>query len=244
LWSHAPRRIGESSPREYLARFLFTDRIATRSAHVIDQDCEVASAIAAETLSAMRPLLPVDEDAETRHRSIIERSGERFVIMNPGAGWGAKRWPVERYGQVAAMLHELGYAVLTNSSPDEKDLADELIKASGNIAISMEGDLNTLIAITRRASLAIAGDTGPLHLACALGVPVVGIFGPTDPARNGPYGFNHSRYRVLRSPQSRRDHSRRAEPEAGLLTITPEAVFDAAVELLNETPNQRESTQL
>ena len=88
-----------------------------------------------------------------------------------------------------------------------------------------------LIAVTRRASLAIAGDTGPLHLACALGKPVVGIYGPTDPARNGPF---HCANRVLRHPESVRDHARRSEPEAGLLTITPEAVTNAALELLRE----------
>ena len=77
----------------------------------------------------------------------------------------------------------------------------------------------------------IGGDTGPLHLACALGVPVVGIYGPTDPARNGPF---HCAKRVLRHPESVRDHSRRSEPEAGLLTITPEAVTGAALDLLRE----------
>src|SRR6266571_2610859 len=83
--------------------------------------------------------------------------------------------------------------------------------------------LSQLIALTRRVALVIAGDTGPLHLACALGRPVVGIYGPTDPDRNGPFG---TRFRVLRSPESRRDHTRRAEPEAGLLTITSDAVLN------------------
>jgi heptosyltransferase-1 len=86
-----------------------------------------------------------------------------------------------------------------------------------------------LIALTRRVALEIAGDTGPLHLACALGRPVVGIYGPTDPSRNGPFG---TRFQVLRSPQSRRDHTRRAAPEAGLLTIQPDEVLRAAGELL------------
>jgi heptosyltransferase-1 len=86
-----------------------------------------------------------------------------------------------------------------------------------------------LIALTRRIALTIAGDTGPLHLACALGRPVVGIYGPTDPRRNGPFG---TRFKVLRNPESQRDHTRRAEPEAGLLTIAPEAVLQAALELL------------
>jgi heptosyltransferase-1 len=87
-----------------------------------------------------------------------------------------------------------------------------------------------LIALTRRVALAIAGDTGPLHLACALGRPVVGIYGPTDPRRNGPFG---TEFKVLRSPESRRDHTRYAAPEAGLLTICLEEVLSAAEELLN-----------
>jgi heptosyltransferase-1 len=100
---------------------------------------------------------------------------------------------------------------------------------SGGVAEPVNCSVAQLIALTRRVALVIAGDTGPLHLACALGRPVVGIYGPTDPARNGPFG---TRSRVLRSPHSRRDHSRRSEPEAGLLTITPEDVIHAADELL------------
>ncbi len=89
--------------------------------------------------------------------------------------------------------------------------------------------LERLIAVTRRIALLVAGDTGPLHLACALGKPVVGIYGPTDPSRNGPFG---TEFRVLRNPQSVRDHTRYEAPEAGLLTIQPEDVLRAADELL------------
>jgi heptosyltransferase-1 len=103
------------------------------------------------------------------------------------------------------------------------------MKKTGGGATPLLGSVEQLIAITRRVSLAIAGDTGPLHLACALGCPVVGIYGPTDPSRNGPYG---TRFRVLRSPESRRDHTRREAPEAGLLTITSKDVLQAADELL------------
>ena len=93
----------------------------------------------------------------------------------------------------------------------------------------MECSLLQLIAITRRAALFVGGDTGPLHLASALGTPVVASFGPTEPARNGPYG---GRNVVLRSPESRRDHSRRRAPEAGLLTNTIEQVTEAGLGLL------------
>jgi heptosyltransferase-1 len=136
---------------------------------------------------------------------------------------------VERYGEVARRFSEKGYGVVINSGPGEEMLAAEVNDASGNIALTLSPALDELIELTRRASLVIAGDTGPLHLASALGRPVVGIFGPTDPTRNGPFGGS---FRVLRSPESRRDHTRRAEPEAGLLTISPEEVWSAAMELL------------
>jgi heptosyltransferase-1 len=132
---------------------------------------------------------------------------------------------------VAAGLAEQGYSVVVNARESEAALGAEVVKASGGIAVQVDPSLGELIALTRLASLMIAGDTGPLHLACALGKPVVGIFGPTDPARNGPFGCS---YRVLRHPESRRDHSRRSEPEPGLLTIKPEAVLEAALELLQE----------
>jgi heptosyltransferase-1 len=118
---------------------------------------------------------------------------------------------------------------MVNTGPGEEPLAQAIVAGTGSAATPLTCSLAQLIALTRRVSLVIAGDTGPLHLACALGRPVVGIYGPTDPSRNGPYGVPS---RVLRSPESRRDHSRHAAPEAGLLTIQPEDVLQAAGELL------------
>jgi heptosyltransferase-1 len=151
------------------------------------------------------------------------------VLLSPGAGWGAKRWPAERYGTVAGHLHRQGCLVLVNAGPEEQSIAAEVVRASGDVALAPEFTLERLIALTRRVCLVIAGDTGPLHLACALGKRVVGIYGPTDPGRNGPFGVP---FRVLRHPESKRDHTRHAEPEAGLLTITPQQVVDAANQLL------------
>jgi heptosyltransferase-1 len=125
-------------------------------------------------------------------------------------------------------LAERGFAVVVNAGPREAELAESIRAQSSNVALPAHCSISQLIALTRRINLVIAGDTGPLHLACALGKPVIGIFGPTDPARNGPFG---TRFRVLRSAESRRDHTRREEPEAGLLTIQPEEVLRAADEL-------------
>jgi len=117
------------------------------------------------------------------------------------------------------------------TGPGEEPLAAAVVAASGNRAHAIACSLPQLVALTRRIVLLVAGDTGPLHLACALGCPVVGIYGPTDPSRNGPFG---TRFKVLRSPESRRDHTRHSAPEAGMMTITPDDVLRAAGELLQE----------
>ena len=229
------RRIGEAEPRERPARWLFTEPVTTCGVHVIEQDVELASAIAGDDLKPARPLLPVDAAAEAWADAILPQGEDQpAVLINPGAGWGAKCWPVERYASVAQGLIGRGLRVLVNAGPGEVPLADAIVQQTGGAATPLTCTLGQLIALTRRVALAIAGDTGPLHLACALGRPVVGIYGPTDPSRNGPYG---TRFEVLRSPVSRRDHSRRAEPEAGLLTIPPEEVLRAADELLCHEPD-------
>jgi heptosyltransferase I len=224
------RLIGEAEPRERAARWLFTERVTTHGAHVIEQDVELASAIAGDPLAPVAPWLPVDPAAEAWADEILPPTADRpAVLISPGGGWGAKRWPAKRYAVVAQGLIERGFRVLVNCGPGEEPLAEIIVQGTGGAATSLSCSLAQLIALTRRVALEIAGDTGPLHLACALGRPVVGIYGPTDPSRNGPFG---TRFQVLRSPQSRRDHTRRAAPEAGLLTIQPDEVLRAAYALL------------
>lgn len=227
----SPRVIGESAPREHAARWLFTQRIATHGAHVIEQDVELVCAIAGDVLAAEKPLLPLDPLCELWSAGILPLNAAPAVLINPGAGWGAKRWPPERYAKVAQGLIDRGLTVLINSGPGEESIAQVIVRATGGAARQSSPSLGQLIALTRRIALCISGDSGPLHLACALGRPVVGIYGPTDPSRNGPFG---TRARVLRSPISRRDHTRHSAPEAGLLTIQPEEVLRAADELLAE----------
>lgn len=224
------RLIGEAKPREWAARWLFSERVATTGAHVIEQDYELGAAIAADGLKPVQPWLPFDPRAEAWADSLLASTpAQTSVLINPGAGWGAKRWPVERYAAVAKVLVRHGYRVLVNAGPDEEPIAEVIVNETGGTAMLLPPSLENLIAVTRRVSLVIAGDTGPLHLACALGKPVVGIYGPTDPSRNGPFG---TRFKVLRHPASVRDHARREAPEAGLLTIQPEEVLVAAEELL------------
>jgi len=231
--SSCARRIGEASPREWPAQWLFTERVVTHGAHVIEQDVELASAVAGDALSAVDARLPIDREAEAWCASWLAATfsgaARLIALITPGAGWGAKRWPPERYAAVAEGLAQRGLHVVVNAGPGEEPLAASII--AGGAAVAVTPTLPQLIALTRRIALCIGGDTGPLHLASALSRPVVGIYGPTDPSRNGPYG---TRARVLRSPDSRRDHSRRSAPDPGLLTIAPDDVLRAADELLAE----------
>lgn len=228
--AHCGRVIGEARPRERAASLLFTERVNTLGLHVIEQDIELAAAVAGDDLNFVQPWLPVDPAAEKWADEILPISGgHRSVLINPGAGWGAKRWPVERYAAVAQALIKQGCRVLVNAGPGEESFAEVIARRTDGAAIPLFSSLERLIAVTRRVDLVIAGDTGPLHLACALGKPVVGIYGPTDPARNGPYG---TRFKVLRHPNSRRDHTRHEAPETGLLTILHDDVVRGAQELL------------
>jgi heptosyltransferase-1 len=116
-----------------------------------------------------------------------------------------------------------------NYGPGEDALAEAVENASEGTAKRITCSISELISLSRRAAVFIGGDTGPLHLAAALKIPVVAIFGPTNPARNGPYG---TRSIVLRSANSVTDHSRHLAPEQGLLEITVDEVVAASRRLL------------
>jgi heptosyltransferase I len=243
------RIVGEAQPREAAAKWLFSERIETSGVHVIEQDLELVEAVAGDMLTYVAPALPEDPEAESWCSRLQEeiaagQPGAPILLVHPGAGWGAKRWPPERYGAVAAEFVRRGGIALINAGLGEEDLAARVAADSRSQARIVRCSISQLIALTRHISLAIGGDTGPLHLASALGKPVIGIYGPTDPRRNGPYG---SQFRVLRNPESRRDHARREAPEAGLLTIQPQAVLEAISELLPEwsrTQQQRKQPEI
>jgi heptosyltransferase I len=225
--------IGSATPREIQARWLYSTRVATRSDHVIAQAAEIASFACGHALTPRPAPLPHDSESESWCAQwLAENNITRFAVITPGAGWGAKRWPAERYGAVAAGLAELGLTTLVNCGPGESSLAANVVNASSGHARPIEGTLSQLIALLRHAAIFIGGDTGPLHLASALGIPVVGLYGPTDPARNGPWG---TRAIVLRHGSSHRDHTRRDVTEQGLLEIPAASALDAARTLLQQS---------
>jgi heptosyltransferase-1 len=228
--SGAKVRAGARNPRELPARWWYNVKAHTPARHVVDQGAEIVSAAMGSNVSPDVPPFPISPEAELWADKLLAGGSFQFAVINPGAGWGAKCWPGERYAALARNLAAHGLQSLVNAGPGEVQLAEEVCRNSQQSARVVECSLLQLIAVIRRASLFVGGDTGPLHLASALNVPVVAIFGPTDPARNGPYG---GRYVVLRSPESKRDHTRRREPEAGLLNITVDQVTEAALSLLS-----------
>ena len=229
-WSGARVVWGGSEPRESPASLWYTRRALGRGTHVIQQNLSISEAVAETRFAVPSVALPQDASSEARvDRRLWEAGVRDFAILNPGAGWGAKRWPAERYGVVAKSLAIGGLRSVIHYGPGEEALASVAVGASDGTATPFQGSIGDLTALTRRARLFIGGDTGPLHLAAALRVPVVAIFGPTDPARNGPYGTSSI---VLRNPASPTTHSRREQADESLLAISSEEVIEAARKLL------------
>jgi len=234
-WSGAPVIYGAAEPRESLASLWYTRKAVARGRHVVEQNLSVAEALVQRSMESTSADfscdIPCDLQAETRiDQRMVELGMRDFAILNPGAGWGAKRWPPERYGEVARKLGNLGIRSILNYGPGEEELVRAAEAAGGGAARPMSCSISELIALTRRARLFIGGDTGPLHLAAALRIPVVAIYGPTDPVRTGPYG---TRSIVLRSAESVTTHARRTAPDQGLLAIGGDAVVAAAETLLS-----------
>jgi heptosyltransferase-1 len=223
---------GFANPREKGAQMFYNQRVAPTEAHVVEQNISLAEAFSGKPLSFREAQLPRDSGAERECERYLSQSKiQKFAFLNPGAGWGAKQWPTERYGLVAKILAEENLKCFINYGPGEELLAEKCALASGGKATAIQLSLTKLIAFLHRAKLFIGGDTGPTHLAAALNVPVVALFGPTDPARNGPFGASKI---VLRSSASETSHKRRAQPDQGLLAITVEEVCAAARTLMGQ----------
>lgn len=228
-----PRRIGFSShsAREFGVPLLYNERVRSTKAHVVDQNGELSQragareAIASYSLSVSPP----------QESSVIEflRNLQvgRYVVLSPAGGWRSKCWLPGRYGELCRQIHvKLGLRCILNQGPGEADCIAAVKAASADAApVACNSSLDRLMVVLRDALCVVGGDTGPLHLAVALGTPVVALFGPTDPARNGPYrpSGDSSKDIVLRSPQAVTTYKRGDQPDPSLLKLEVPAVFDA-----------------
>ena len=219
--SRAGRVVGFPTARlrERAARLFYTethDPGPTR--HVIEKNLGLVAPLGVASPVSHDMRFPIEARPSTapaivrRQLGLGERAG--FALMNPGAAWPNKRWPPERLGAVALWLHRhhaLPSAVLWG--PGDETLAAEVVSASAGAAhLAPRTSLADLVALARAATLMVSGDTGPLHLAAAVGTPVVGIYGPTHEVRNGPWSSDDltvSRFGQCECHHRRRCHARR-----------------------------------
>lgn len=202
LASRSPRRIGFETAdlREKASKLLLTQQVATSEfKHVIEKNLALAQAailrsgatpIGSGALSRNGYEFPitVSPDDERFVEQALENEGP-FAIINPGGGWPTKLWPSERYAELADWLwSDCGLSSFVTYGPGEEALARAVASTARSSAVRpIASTLKQLFALSRRAALFVGGDTGPLHLAAASGTPIVGLYGPTSPERNGPF---------------------------------------------------------
>ena len=228
--SGASRVVGFPSEllRERGARLFYTETAGEPAPHVIEKNMSMLKAIG---IRMSEVEFPIDDRnpgaaAEARSRLGVPEA-QRFVLINPGAAWPNKRWPPVYFAEVVrALATRHGLRSLVLWGPGEEQLAHDVVVASdGAAAVSAPTSVADLVSLARACALMISGDTGPMHIAAAMGTPLIGIFGPTDPSRNGPWGeddLSVSRYRACAC------HYERQCRISGwcLLDISPREVMD------------------
>jgi ADP-heptose:LPS heptosyltransferase len=194
--SGAPTRIGFAGcdGRE-LSSWLNNTLVNPLRTHVIDRNLELLGPLGIVPQDVRFGLPGFEEEAVAIGRFLCDRGlGAGFAVMNTGAGWASKRWPPEHYARVARHLgarHQIR-SVVAWAGPDEQRWADEVVVGAGGFAqMAPRTSLGELAALVRRAEFFLGSDTGPMHLAAALGTPCIALHGPTSGRRNGPYGEEH-----------------------------------------------------
>ncbi len=177
--------------REPLARLFYTDApdpgLAT---HVIYKNLALLAPL---HVTDLRVRFPLEIRRTATTEQIVNRfAGREYALVNPGAAWPNKRWPAARFGAVAAAIaRQFGWRSLVLWGPGEQEMAHEVVAQSDGAAdISPPTTITDLVALARDARLMISGDTGPLHIAGAVNTPIVALYGPTRPDRNGPWGLS------------------------------------------------------
>ena len=219
--SGAPRVVGYSRPgrREPSSAVLIGERVPplAQAAHVIDKNLALLRALGIEAVGSREfPLPPLDVEAAAVDQRLAALGLADFAILNPGGGWSSKLWPGERFGALARGLRARGLPSLVTWGPGEDALADRVVASSeGAARRCFATTLREYVVLARRARVVIAADTGPMHLAAAVRTPVVALFGPTDPARNGP--FSPDDEVVRRVPPCAPCHRRACPTHAGVM---------------------------
>jgi lipopolysaccharide heptosyltransferase I len=184
----APARIGFKEAREG-SRFFYTHKIeGGKGIHAVDRYLKMADFAGCDISNVVFPL-PVG--LQTSSSIPASWSSGEYAVIVPGARWKTKKWPAEKFGKLASRLP---LKTIIVGGKTDKDIADEIVSLSNGRATSLAGktDFMELIEVIRHARFIVSNDSGPMHIAAALGVPVFAIFGPTDAGKTGPYGKGHT----------------------------------------------------
>ena len=218
--SAATRVVGfdRNGLREPAAAWFYNETAAVPAgAHVIDKNLAVLAAlqIPRPTMPRFPFVIPKSLVADDVRSAAAKRGLGHIALINPGAAWPNKRWPPERFGAVARHLSEHHrFAPVVLWGRGEMPLADAVVTASASTAVrAPETTIGDLLGLAAGASLMVSGDTGPLHIAAAVGTPIVGLYGPTWPERNGPW--RPADVVVSRAAECECHHMRRCRRDAG-----------------------------
>jgi heptosyltransferase I len=219
--------------REPAAVHFYTETVAPRAAdHVARQNLQLLRALDIDDTRIEIPVRAVQSEVAD---DVQQATGLRYGVINPGAGWPNKQWPPEKFGAVAAAIQRSrGLPWVAVWGPGEESLARRVEEASsGSTMLAPATSLSDLMAIVQRAAIVVAGDTGPVHLAAAAGTPVVGLYGPTNPTRNGPWSPRD--VCLSRFDRCACHHKRRCTAAAWCLdTIEVDEVVDAVERRLRQ----------
>jgi heptosyltransferase-1 len=231
MLSAAPRRIGfeRAWAREPGASLLYTERVIPTGRHVTELNYSLA-----EQAGSSRPRkpeyplrVPAGGAASVRARLAEQKIGD-YIVVGSGGSWRAKCWPTDRYGEFCREFEKLhGLRAIVIHGPGEESLADEVCRAANPaVPMAMRTTIEELMGLLAHARCVVAADSGPLHLAAALGAPVVGLYGPTDPARNGP--FVSGAVIVSQARPEEISYKRRTTFSPAMLRISVDQVLEAA----------------
>jgi|SRR5579884_70569 len=243
-WTGAPIRIGFNEERRWRGRLYTTVVDTPKQRHRIERDLETLRPLGLAP-KPVPPILRTAEDDERRAEEVLRaaavlgKPGRQppLVMLHPGARYWFKAWPADRFAEVAdRLIQTYGCRVIIGGGVQERVMADELVRRLGVTVIDVAGriDLLTFAAVLKRCALLICNDNGAMHMAAALGVPVVALFGPSDPAEWGPRTdhaivlYKHLDCRACFHPTCLRGE------ENCMRQITVDEVFRAACRLLGE----------
>ncbi|MEW6571300.1 MAG: lipopolysaccharide heptosyltransferase I [Nitrospirota bacterium] len=179
-------RVGFGEAREG-SKLFYTHRVKTaRDIHAVERNLKVAEFLGCDTSPVFFPF-----PLYYPNPSIMSALPDNYGVFAPGARWETKKWPAERFGRLASLL-TVPVVIIGNKS--DKVIAEEIVNSAKGEALSLAGEtsLKELMEVIKRARFVVSNDSGPMHIAAALGIPVFAIFGPTDPVRTGPYGKGHT----------------------------------------------------